>query len=458
MERIKSKKTRGGRRAAIRVAGPVWCATAMLWAASARAYDVSAPVILQDFESSYTNIINKTPDIFESGYGGVYLPPPGITLNGTSVGYDVYDRFNLGTSANPTLYGTQAGFKSVVQGIHGFGGSAYADLLWTWTNGINHSNNSSFSEFPGLTTVLQTTNPSGAGYNTQGYNSAVGDFYPTSDSNQDEEALAGLQHNDPTSNFNLIREPTIAGNPQNIPEGTGTYLGSVANVPTPSNAQFYPDKSQTPRVENDPTLSMTNFSVYPFNTSNPTNGTPVADNALGYFMRYTQWMVQAMGVDGFRYDGGNNTYPWVMNYLDLATYDMSNRTLLNGQKENVFTFSEVYTGTSSTIQQYISKTALSNQCGRHRRRRSRCTGFPALFCDGLQPERQRSIRIRPEQLEQRRQRQPRLERRRSYEREPGREIRQRPRRSRPDPQQCRLRIHLDAPRQRNGLLQRPKLQ
>ncbi len=329
----------------------------------ASAYDVSAPVILQDFESSYTSIANKMPDIFESGYGGVYLPPPGITLNGSSVGYDVYDRFNLGSPGQTTLYGTQAGFESVVKGIHTFGGSAYADLLWTWTNGINHSNNSSFSEFPGLTTVLQTTNPNGAGYNTLGYNSTTGDFYPTSDSNQDEEALAGLQHNDPASNFNLIRQPTTPGNPQNIPEGTGIWLGNtVANIPTASNAQYYPDQSQS-RIENDPTLNMTNFPVYSFNTSNPMAGTPVAENALGYLMRYTQWMVQAMGVDGFRYDGGNNTYPWVMNYLDLATYDMSNRLLLNGQQQNVFSFSEVFTSNVATIQQYISKSALTNPAG-----------------------------------------------------------------------------------------------
>jgi alpha-amylase len=331
---------------------------------TALAYDVSPPVILQDFESSYLAIDNKMPDIFESGYGGVYLPPPGITLNGESVGYDVYDRFDLGTPSNPTLYGTQNEFESVVQGIHAFGGDAYVDLLWTWSNGINNSNNSSFSEFPGLTTVLQSTNPSAPGYNTLGYNTTTGDFYPTSDTNQDEEALAGLQHIDPASDYFLIRMPTTPGNPENIPEGTGDWLGTtVANVPTPSNAQYYPDDNSTPRYENDPELGENNIPIYSFNPSSPMSGTPVAQNAIGYLMDYAQWLIQDMGVDGFRYDGGNNTYPWVMNYLDLATYDMSNRTLLNGQQENIFTFTEVYTSDISTIQQYISKTALTNPAG-----------------------------------------------------------------------------------------------
>lgn len=329
----------------------------------ARAYDVSPPAILQDFESSYTSIDNKMADIFESGYGGVYLPPPGITLNGESVGYDVYDRFNLGSPGETTLYGTQSQFESVVNGIHAWGGSATVDLLWTWTNGINNQNNSNFSEFPGLTTVLQTTNPSGAGYNTLGYNTTTGDFYPTSDSNQDEEALAGLQHNDPASDYYLIRQPTTAGNPQNIPEGTGIWLGNtVANVPTPSNAQYYPDPTNT-RTESDPALGESNISVANFDPGNPTAGVATAENLTGYLMRYTQWLIQVMGVDGFRYDGGNNTYPWVMNYLDLATYEMSDRKLLNGQQENVFSFSEVYTSNISTIEQYISKTALTNPAG-----------------------------------------------------------------------------------------------
>jgi hypothetical protein len=337
--------------AALGVSRPVW------------GYDISQPAILEDFESSYNAIDNKMPDIFESGYGGVYLPPPGITLNGQSVGYDVYDRFNLGSPGETTLYGTQNEFESVVQGIHAFGGDAYVDLLWTWTNGISNSNNSSFSEFPGLTTVLQTTNPNGPGYNTLGYNTTTGDFYPTTDTNQDEEALAGLQHNDPASDYFLIRQPTTPGNPQNIPEGTGIWLGStVANVPTASNAQYYPDQSDV-RYENDPALGETNIPIANFNASAPMAGTPVAENLTGYLMRYTQWMIQVMGVDGFRYDGGNNTYPWVMNYLDLATYEMSDRTLLNGQQENIVTFSEVYTGSTSTIQQYISKTALTNPAG-----------------------------------------------------------------------------------------------
>ncbi len=76
----------------------------------------------------------------------------------------------------------------------------------------------------------------------------------------------------------LIRQPTTAGNPQNIPAGTTPWNGYLANIPTASNAQYYPDLSKTPKVVYDAALNQT-FTIYPFNTTNPMAGTAVAENA-----------------------------------------------------------------------------------------------------------------------------------------------------------------------------------
>src|SRR5205085_2195715 len=87
-----------------------WCA---------HAQDVSAPAIFQDFENTYKTIENRTADIFMAGYGSVYTPPPGrADLSNFSVGYDVYDRFDLGKAGNPTLYGTETGLKALVNSVH----------------------------------------------------------------------------------------------------------------------------------------------------------------------------------------------------------------------------------------------------------------------------------------------------------------------------------------------------
>ena len=76
------------------------------------------------------------PDVFMAGYGAIWTPPPGRALyddQGGGIGYNLYDRFDLGTPASSTLYGTQATLQRTINSIHAIGGNAYVDLLW------NHS-------------------------------------------------------------------------------------------------------------------------------------------------------------------------------------------------------------------------------------------------------------------------------------------------------------------------------
>jgi hypothetical protein len=138
----------------------------------------------------------------------------------------------------------------------------------------------------------------------------------------------------------------------------------LANVPDPNNARFYPDQSLQPIIVYDPTTGEQNIKIYPFNNANPLNGTPVAENATGYLMRYAQWMVQVIGVDGFRVDAAKNMPSWVLNYLDRAVYRESTRTQLDGSQPPVFSFSEVFDGSSGFIQQFIRKDINPTDPGR----------------------------------------------------------------------------------------------
>src|SRR5262245_48170124 len=88
--------------------------------------DVSASAILQMFESTYKNMEKRAPDIFIAGYGAMWTPPPGRAEQGNlSVGYDVYDRFDLGSPGNSTLYGTESGLKKAVSEAHKSGMNFY---------------------------------------------------------------------------------------------------------------------------------------------------------------------------------------------------------------------------------------------------------------------------------------------------------------------------------------------
>ena len=96
----------------------------------ARAEDASQPPILQLFESRWQTIEGRMPDIFQAGYGRLWLPPPERADSGnTSVGYDVYDRFDLGSPRNETLYGTETSLKTLVTSAHTAGVLVNTDFI-----------------------------------------------------------------------------------------------------------------------------------------------------------------------------------------------------------------------------------------------------------------------------------------------------------------------------------------
>ncbi|HET6880296.1 MAG TPA: hypothetical protein VFI31_09085, partial [Pirellulales bacterium] len=316
-------------------------------------FDVSPPPILQWFEGGYNTIEQRVPDIFAAGYGAVLTPPPGRADTGNqSVGYDAYNRFDLGSPGDPTRYGTQAGMKAMIDAIHQAGDSYYSDLVWN-QDGFDNLGTPGFAASGGYPGFALTLNPSN---NYAGYNDIDGDFHSAYDTSTTGMRLSGLIDIAQEKNYQFIRNPVDPNNPMNLPAGTTPYNGRLANVPSASNAQFYPDRNLTPITVNDPAIGQYNINLYPFNNADPMAGTPEPENALGYLMRYTQWMVQTMGVDGFRIDAAKNMPPWVLNYYDLATFRASNQTLLNGSQEPIFGFSEVYDGNKDLLQQYVNKS------------------------------------------------------------------------------------------------------
>jgi hypothetical protein len=309
----------------------------------------SAPAILQVTDASFATLENRMVDLFNAGYCQLLTPPPGRADSGNqSVGYDVYNRFDLGGPNNATLYGTETGLKALVAAVHRMGGSYYSDLVWNhdgfsqWnsTDGQGHSFLNA-GGYPGF--VMRTATDQ------------FGDFHDPSDTSLTGGQLAGLIDIAQEKNYQYIRSPVDATDSRNLPAGTTAAFGRLANVPDANNARFYPDQSLTPISVYDPTTGETNIRIYPFNNANPQNGTAVPENDLGYLMRYAQWMVQYVGVDGFRIDAAKNMPPWVLNYLDRAVYRSSFRTLLNGSQEQVFSFGEVFDGNRSFIQQFIRK-------------------------------------------------------------------------------------------------------
>jgi glycosidase len=321
--------------------------------------------MLQMFEARWSTLENRMADIFEVGYGRLWLPPPSRADSGNqSVGYDVYDRFDLGKPRNETLYGTETSLKTLVRSAHGAGVLVNTDFI---------ANHDGFSDSSTVDNRGTPSNPADdvtfvqagdyPGFVVTLPGDIDGDFHGAFEGGEENSRLSGLIDIAQEKNHQFIRHPVAAGNPQNIPAGTqGVFGRPPADVPDPNNARFYTDQGLGGTIVWDPRL-MQNVTLYNFNTANPLEGDAVAENATGLLMRNARWMIQEIGVDGFRLDAARHFPRWVLNYLDQAMFLAKQETLLDGSPQHVFTFSETGYDEPDDLDDYVRKDINNTDLG-----------------------------------------------------------------------------------------------
>jgi alpha-amylase len=355
--------------------------------ANAQISDENPAPMLQWFETRWSDMARRMPDYFVAGWGKVWLPPvsrgyvwPGsANQNGDSAGYDPFDRFDLGKFGAQTAYGTEQYFGDVVTEFHRANAEVYIDMVLNHNAGRNGSAGfmtdggypgfwmnpptpmrdklagddwGDFNKGSGTSTYLQSTNPSSPNYCLLN-----GDLVSLIDINQ-------------ASNNVYIRQPVVAGNPQNIP--AGTYF----NKPNANNARFYPDASLGTTTVNNPGMSFagslttgiftapcdvparnepaTQFTAGKFNLENPMAGDAVAENATGYMLRWVQWMVDVHKVDGFRIDAIKHTPSWFFDtYFDSVI--SSRRITPDGRSVTPYSFGECVEGNDFCFDRYVRK-------------------------------------------------------------------------------------------------------
>ena len=95
--------------------------------------NVRADALLQLFNVSYVDLIQKMPELAEAGYTSLWLPPPTKGSGGGSVGYDLWDPYDLGSKDQKgsvrTRYGTEAELLQMMEVAHRFGISVYFDNI-----------------------------------------------------------------------------------------------------------------------------------------------------------------------------------------------------------------------------------------------------------------------------------------------------------------------------------------
>ena len=89
--------------------------------------------MLQLFNVSWAEITRKMPELAEAGYSSLWLPPPTKGSGGLSVGYDLWDPFDLGgkdqRNTVRTRYGTEAELLQLMEVAHRFGIRVYFDNI-----------------------------------------------------------------------------------------------------------------------------------------------------------------------------------------------------------------------------------------------------------------------------------------------------------------------------------------
>ena len=98
---------------------------------------VRGDAMLQYFSTDWAEITRRMPELAEVGYTSLWLPPSQKGSGGLSVGYDVWDRFDLGSKDQRgtvrTKYGTEGDLLELIEAAHRFGIRVYLDNI------VNHN-------------------------------------------------------------------------------------------------------------------------------------------------------------------------------------------------------------------------------------------------------------------------------------------------------------------------------
>lgn len=278
-------------------------------------------MIIQYFETSWSEVTARIPEIAAAGYTAIWLPPPTKGAEGVKdVGFSVFDRFDLGDRDQrgtiPSKYGTKEEAIALVAEAHRFGIKVYFDIV------MNHNANpgkienptvtlpiARIEEFPGTTPLdyhvlpardvgngnFEVKNPAMFGGNiyTMGPNTGVNEqivpvtpmpagvnipgFTHLARAPWIDFSNAGINEEQYLSLLGLIDfaiEQDVTGSGPAASDG----MNKVAEQPLPRYIRL-PDRPET----------------YP-------NSTPVPEDIREYMMRWIEWFGDTTDCDGLRLD------------------------------------------------------------------------------------------------------------------------------------------------------------
>jgi hypothetical protein len=249
--------------------------------------------MLELFQTTWPELTQKMPEIAEAGYDSLWLPSPAKGNSGTfSVGYDLYDPFDLGSTNQQgtiaTAYGTQAQLVQMVQMAHRFGIRVYFDNIMNHRSTVvpGYPNSGiSTNYYPGMIPQDFHLQVVSGGYQNW---PTIGDPYWCTTTVVENQPLEGLCD--------------IANEPGNVNYNFGPSLGDTTNKPIfirfPGRPDLYMD-TNAPQLA----VGWGGAGWHPFDG----NGQPVPEDASTYLCRAAGWTLYITKCDGFRLDAVKHT-------------------------------------------------------------------------------------------------------------------------------------------------------
>lgn len=281
--------------------------------------------ILQWFETDYLTILKRLPEVVEAGYTAIYLPPPSKSGGGGfSVGYNPFDRFDLGDRLSlgtvRTKYGTAQQLQELISVAKRFGLEVYCDAVY------NHNDNrasTAINRYPDMIPEdfhirsSTDTGNSEINFNTEGP-------FTFGMLNHDLVGLADIAHEDHnntrTGTFTLPSYATFNGS------------GKPAFVRQPRNPHYYP------------------------------SGTPGSEDVREYLDRWGWFMTQVVGFNGFRLDAVKHVPPSFFAFASgqpgSAASNGSILPSLYGVSPEVTIFAENFTSNAYELREF-TKTGMN---------------------------------------------------------------------------------------------------
>lgn len=282
----------------------------------------AADAMLQLFNLSWNEVADKLPEIAEAGYTSLWLPPPAKGGSGYSIGYDLWDPFDLGDRNQrgtvATRYGTREELVRMVALAHRFGIRVYFDNI------MNHrafdvpryNSSTPTNLYPGMVPGdfhLKTI--AGGFYRNTDHIANYNDVWQVQ--NLSLAGLVDIAHESPNANHG----PTI-----------GSTLPKPVLVRHPANPDYYDFNSNGVRVGFGQ-VTAADLAAAPGN---------YVEDVNAYLIRSVRYLMDATRCDGLRLDAVKHVPSYFFGQQSGANKDESVAGYV-GQAQLQFNLTHGYT-------------------------------------------------------------------------------------------------------------------